>query len=82
MQGEHKAKIAFLCRCELIKKVKIIAMVNDEWQYQPLNLGDGLPENLLEGMYAKTDKQQPWMWDMFTCPCVCPCSAPERKTQV
>jgi hypothetical protein len=35
-------------------------MVNDEWQYQPLNLGDGLPENLLEGMYAKTDKQQPW----------------------
>jgi hypothetical protein len=21
------------------KKVKIIAMVNDEWQYQPLNLG-------------------------------------------
>jgi hypothetical protein len=25
------------------KVVKIIAMVNDEWQYQPLNLGDGLP---------------------------------------
>jgi hypothetical protein len=24
--------------------------------YQPLNLGDGLPENLLKGMYAKTEK--------------------------
>jgi hypothetical protein len=41
--------------------VKIIAIVNDEWQTNQLNLGDGLPENLLKGMYAKTDKKQPWM---------------------
>jgi hypothetical protein len=28
--------------------------VNDGWQYQQLNLGDGLP--FQKGMYAKTDE--------------------------